>query len=119
MNDLPPSFLATASASFLRSRLVASRCALRVWKYSRLALVARSAFFWGSRKLRAKPSFTFTSSPICPSFSTRSSRMTGMGAALFHDIGQQRQEADALDGVGQKAPLLGADGGGGEGHDSA
>src|SRR4051812_5369924 len=119
MNDLPPSFLATASASFLRSRLCASRWALRVWKYSRFALVARSAFFLGSRKLRAKPSFTFTSSPIWPSFSTRSSKMTCMVAPLFHDIGQQRHEAGALDGVGQNALLLVADRGDARRHDLA
>src|SRR5471032_2246416 len=109
MKDLPSSFLATASASLRRSRLWASRSTLRVWKYSRLALVARSAFFLGSRKLRAKPSFTFTSSPIWPSFSTRSSRITCMVVLLLHDIGQQRHEAGALDGVGQNALLLVAD----------
>ena len=41
--------LATASASFLRSRLLASSCAFWVAKYSRFALVARRAFFSGSR----------------------------------------------------------------------
>src|SRR6201985_817673 len=99
-----------ASASFLRSRLRASSCAFWVWKYSRFALVARRAFFLGSRKLRAKPSLTRTSSPIWPSFSTRSSRMTCMAMSSLHDIGQQRHEAGALDGVGQDALLAVADG---------
>src|SRR6185312_7312978 len=110
MKDWPPSFLATASASFLRSRLWASSCAFWVWKYSRLALVARSAFFLGSRKLRAKPSLTRTSSPIWPSFSTLSSRMTCMGwPSLLHDIGKQRHEAGALDRVRQFALILSRD----------
>src|SRR5215475_2085569 len=108
-----------ASASFLRSRLCASRCAFWVWKYSRLALVARSAFFLGRRKLRAKPSLTRTSSPIWPSFSTRSSRITCMVLPSLHDIGQERHEAGALDGVGQNALLLVAHRGDAGGHDLA
>src|SRR5580704_13851629 len=119
MKDLPSSFLATPSASLRRSRLWASRSTLRVWKYSRLALVARSAFFLGRRKLRAKPSLTRTSSPIWPSFSTRSSRITCMVALLLHDIGQQRHEAGALDGVGQNVLLLVADRGDARRHDLA
>src|SRR3974390_3543286 len=105
MKLLPFSFPATASASLRRSRLLASRCVFWVWKYSRFALVARRAFFWGNRKLRAKPSFTFTSSPIWPSFSTRSSRITCMAFLLLDHVRQQRHEARALDGVG-KQPLL-------------
>src|SRR5476649_2889199 len=108
-----------ASASFLRSRLWASSLVFWVWKYSRFALVARSAFFLGSRKLRAKPSLTRTSSPIWPSFSTRSSRITCMVVLLLHDIGQQRHEAGALDGVGQNALLLVADRGDARRHDLA
>src|SRR5580704_5172413 len=119
MKDLPSSFLATPSASLRRSRLWASRSTLRVWKYSRLALVARSAFFLGRRKLRAKPSLTRTSSPIWPSFSTRSSRITCMSLLLLHDVGQQRHEAGALDGVGQNALLLVADRGDARRHDLA
>src|SRR6201986_2491249 len=108
-----------ASASFLRSRLWASSCAFWVWKYSRLALVARRAFFLGNRKLRAKPSLTRTSSPIWPSFSTLSSKMTCMAMSSLHDIGQQRHEAGALDGVGQNALLLVADCGDAAGNDLA
>src|SRR5579872_6213712 len=107
------------SASFLRSRLCASICAFWVWKYSRFALVARSAFFLGKRKLRAKPSLTRTSSPIWPSFSTRSSRITCMVFLLLHDVGQQCHEAGALDGIGQKALLLVADRGDARRHDLA
>src|ERR1700759_5213930 len=109
MNFWPSSFLAIFSASPRAARLRASSSALRVWKYSRLALVARSAFFLGSRKLRAKPSLTRTSSPIWPSFSTRSSRITCMVVLLLHDVGQQRHEAGALDRVRQDALLLVAD----------
>src|SRR5246127_5081121 len=107
------------SASFLRSRFCASSCAFWVWKYSRLALVARRAFFLGRRKLRAKPSLTRTSSPIWPSFSTRSSRITCMAVLLLHDVGQQRHEAGALDGVRQDALLLVADRGDARRHDLA
>src|ERR1700743_732023 len=107
------------SASFLRSRLCASICAFWVWKYSRFALVARRAFFLGSRKLRAKPSLTRTSSPIWPSFSTRSSRMTWMAAPLLHDIGKQRHEAGALDRVRQLTLILVGNGGDAAGHDLA
>src|SRR3954466_2744438 len=108
-----------ASAPFLRSALAVSRCAFWAWKYSRLALVARSAFFLGKRKLRAKPSLTRTSSPIWPSFSTRSSRITCMAVLLLHDVGQQRHEAGALDGVGQDALVLVSDGGDAGRHDLA
>src|SRR5262244_182682 len=108
-----------ASASFLRSRLRVSSCAFWVWKYSRLALVARRAFFLGNRKLRAKPSLTRTSSPIWPSFSTLSSRITCMAGSSLRDIGQERHEAGALDGVGQNALLLVAHRGDARGHDLA
>src|SRR6185312_13006784 len=77
-----------------------------------LSLVARSAFFCGRRKLRAKPGFTFTTSPIWPSLGTRSSRMTFIGMVLSFlgdQVGQQRQEAGALDRLGELALLLGRD----------
>src|SRR6185437_12155548 len=116
MKDWPSSFLATPSASLRRSRLWASSSILRPWKYSRLALVARSAFFLGRRKLRAKPSLTRTSSPIWPSFSTRSSRITCMS---LHHIRQQRHETGALDRVRQLALVLVRDRGDARGHDLA
>src|SRR5437762_10284576 len=74
-----------------------------------LSLVARSAFFCGSRKLRAKPGFTFTTSPIWPSLGTRSSRMTfiGMASSSGDQVGQEPQEAGALDRLGELALLLG------------
>src|SRR5215467_7938792 len=111
MKVLPSSFSATFWASDLRSRLRASSCAFWVWKYSRFALVARRAFFLGRRKLRAKPAFTFTSSPIWPSFSTRSSRITCIVVLLLHDVGQERHETRALDGDGELALLSGGHGG--------
>src|SRR5215469_16583412 len=86
-----------------------------------LSLVARSAFFCGSRKLRAKPGFTFTTSPIWPSLGTRSSRMTfiGMARSLGDYVGQERQEAGALDRLGELALLLGRDRGDAAWHDLA
>src|SRR5215470_8947976 len=74
-----------------------------------LSLVARRAFFCGSRKLRAKPGFTFTTSPIWPSLGTRSSRMTfiGMARSLGDQVGQEAQEPGALDRLGEFALLLG------------
>src|SRR3569833_127923 len=116
---LPSSLSATFWASPFRRRLLASMLAFWCWKYSRFALVARSAFFLGSRKLRAKPSRTFTSSPIWPSISTRSSRITCMVLSSLHDVRQQRHEAGALDGVRQDALLLVADRGDAGGHDLA
>src|ERR1700761_4070469 len=104
---LPSSFSPTFSASFFCSRLRASSWARWPRKYSRLVLLARSAFFCGRRKLRAKPSLTFTSSPIWPSFSTPSSRMTCIGSTpSVHDVGKQGHEARALDRVRQQALLL-------------
>ena len=49
----PSSLAATVSASFFASRLRASSWARSVSKRLRLAVVARSALPWGSRKLRA------------------------------------------------------------------
>src|ERR1700749_4801132 len=75
-----------------------------------LSLVARSAFFCGSRKLRAKPGFTFTTSPIWPSLGTRSSRMTFIGmipSSLGDQVGQEAQETGALDRLGELTLLLG------------
>src|ERR1700755_2177908 len=87
-----------------------------------LSLVARRAFFCGSRKLRAKPGFTFTTSPIWPSFGTRSSRMTFIGmikSSLRDQVRQERQEAGALDRLGELALLLGRDRGDAARHDLA
>src|SRR5207302_9392428 len=102
----PLIFSPTFSASPLRSRLRASSSIFIDSNRVRLFLVARNALPWGKRKLRAKPSLTRTSSPIWPSFSTRSSRITCMAGPSFHDVRQERHEAGALDGVGQDALLL-------------
>src|SRR5215471_16352203 len=74
----PSSLVPTFSASPLRSRLRASNWLFMPSYLARLSLVARSALPCGSRKLRAKPSLTRTTSPIWPSLATRSSRITSM-----------------------------------------
>src|SRR3569833_223997 len=89
-------------------------------KTFRFWALARRALERGRRKLRATPSFTETTSPMAPSFSTRSSRMTIMGPpSLLHDVGQEREEACALDGAGQFPLLLGGDRGDPRRHDLA
>src|SRR5262245_17092875 len=77
----PSSLDPTFSASPLRSRLRASNWVFMASNLTRLSLVARSALPCGRRKLRAKPSFTRTTSPIWPSLATRSSRMTSIFAS--------------------------------------
>src|SRR5437764_7307628 len=52
---------------------------------ARLSAVARSALPRLSRKLRANPSLTRTTSPIWPSLATRSSRMTSIFVLLWCD----------------------------------
>src|SRR5713226_9267712 len=115
---LPESFSATASASFFCSRLLASSCERWDSKCLRFSSVARSAFFFGRRKLRAKPSFTLTTSPIWPSFSTRSSKITCMAASL-HNVGQQRHESGALDRQRKQALFARGDRRYARGHDLA
>src|SRR5215467_2144306 len=79
-----PSILApTFSASPLSSRLRASNWPFMISNLARLSFVARSALPCGRRKLRAKPSFTRTTSPIWPSLATRSSRMTSILVLLW------------------------------------
>src|SRR6185312_4807813 len=115
-----PILPATFWASSRRSRFSATRCALRASKLLRLSLVARSAFFFGSRKLRAKPGFTRTTSPIWPRRSIRSSRMTStIARLLLQQIGQEGEEAGALDRLGELALLLGRDRGDAARHDLA
>src|SRR5262249_44337220 len=62
---------------------------------------------------------TFTTSPIWPSFSTRSSRMTCMGSLLFHDVRQKRHETRALDGEREQTLLAGGHRGDARRHDLA
>src|SRR5579862_7088011 len=85
------------------------------------SLVARSAFFCGNRKLRAKPGRTFTTWPIWPNFSTRSSRITstGMAGSLTQAVRQKAQETGALDRLRQFPLLLGRDCGNAAWHDLA
>src|SRR5437660_2881062 len=58
--------------------LLASSSAFMPSNLARLSAVARSALPRLSRKLRAKPSLTRTTSPIWPSLATRSSRITSI-----------------------------------------
>jgi hypothetical protein len=73
---------ARRSASSRRLMFCASNWARSASKLARLALLARIAFFCGNRKLRAKPGLTLTRSPICPSFSTRWSRISSTAAMM-------------------------------------
>src|SRR6185312_15713601 len=115
-----PILPATCWASSLRFRLSATSCALRSSKLLRFSLVARRAFFFGSRKLRAKPGFTRTTSPIWPRRSMRSSRMTStIARLLLHEVGQEGEEAGALDRLGELALLLRGDRGDAARHDLA
>src|SRR5208282_1829389 len=60
--------------------------------------------------------------PICPSFSTRWSRIRSTAAMAYssgQDVGQQAEEARALYRDGELALLLGGDGGDAARHDLA
>src|SRR5258708_32042660 len=76
------------------------------------AELARKAFERGRRKLRAKPSFTETTSPSAPRRSTRSSRMTFMAGSLAGRVRKQGGEAGARDRLAQPPLPLGRHGGG-------
>src|SRR6188768_562532 len=91
----PLIFSATLAASPLALRLLASSSAFMPSNLARLSAVARSALPRGSRKLRAKPSLTRTTSPIWPSLATRSSKITSMVSLL----------SDSVDGIGRRHPL--------------
>src|SRR2546425_8917112 len=78
--------------------------------------VARFALPCGMRKLRAKPSFTFTTSPRLPRLATFSMRITCIrispfGSSVQIRIRQERKEARALDRVGE-LPLVARSGAG-------
>src|SRR6516162_6740334 len=74
----PSIFSAALEASPLAFRLRASSSAFMPSNLARLSAVARKALPRLSRKLRANPSLTRTTSPIWPSLATRSSRITSM-----------------------------------------
>src|SRR6185369_368202 len=78
----PLIFSATLAASPLALRLLASSSAFMPSNLARLSAVARSALPRLSRKLRANPSLTRTTSPIWPSLATRSSKMTSIFVLL-------------------------------------
>src|SRR6185503_1031645 len=75
---LPSSVPASFSAPPLASRLRTCNSDFIDSKRALFSAVARSALPRGSRKLRAKPSFTRTVSPIWPSRPTRSNRITSI-----------------------------------------
>src|SRR5438445_794005 len=80
------------------SRARRSSSARRVSKRAVFSGVASVALPCGRRKLRPKPERTFTRSPMLPRLATFWSRMTSIGApSVLVGIGQQRQEARALD----------------------
>src|SRR3984957_12755179 len=81
----PSIFSATLVASPLACRLRASRSAFMPSNLARLSVVARNALPRFSRKLRANPSLTRTTSPIWPSLATRSSKMTSIFVLLCGD----------------------------------
>src|SRR5947209_17390261 len=83
MKLLPSILEASLPASPFASRFFFSRSPRIDSNRALLSDVARSALPRGSRKLRAKPSFTRTVSPIWPSLPTRSSRMTSIVVTPF------------------------------------
>src|ERR1044071_1600748 len=78
MTVLPSSEEAILPVSPLAAAFFACGSAFIDSKRVLLSAVARSALPRGSRKLRAKPSFTRTTSPIWPSLPMRSSRITSI-----------------------------------------
>src|SRR5213082_1145197 len=104
------SFMAAArsSADCSCSRASRSSSARRVSKRAMFSGVASVALPCGRRKLRPKPERTFTRSPMLPRLATFWSRMTSIGApSVLVGIGQQRQEARALDRHRQLALIEG------------
>src|SRR5688572_5752314 len=112
MSSFRPSSLAARSRAFSSCAFCAfSSSARRPSKCLMFSGVARFALPWGRRKLRAKPSFTLTTSPRLPRFATFSMRMTCMVLSPLFSVQvrvrQQREEARALDRVGQLALIAG------------
>src|SRR5207248_9054132 len=104
------SFMAAArsSADCSCSRASRSSSARRVSKRATFSGVASVALPCGRRKLRPKPERTFTRSPMLPRLAAFWSRMTSIGApSVLVGIGQQRQEARALDRHRQLALIEG------------
>src|SRR3954463_6366924 len=116
----PSTPLASVSATERRSAFCDSMRARLLSNTWRLASLARRALPLGRRKLRAYPFFTFTTSPMAPSFSILSRRMMSMSiGSLLHDVGEEAEMARALDRLGEFALLLGRDGGDAAGNDLA
>src|SRR5262245_51082050 len=106
-SSLVPRSCALASCSFCAF----SSSARRDSNAFRFCSVARFALPCGMRKLRAKPSFTFTTSPRLPRLATFSIRITCMWLSPYGSVQvgvrQQREEAGALDRVRQLALVAG------------
>src|SRR4029078_3141450 len=83
---LPSSLLASVPASPLSSRFLACNSVFISSKRFLLSEVARSALPRGNTKLGAKPSFTRTTSALCPSLPTRSSRITSIVVTPQFDL---------------------------------
>src|SRR5690625_5043173 len=81
------SFAARASASAFLAAAAASNSARRFSNSATFSGVARIAFPWGSKKLRPKPAFTTTWSPISHNLPTFSSRITSISFILnYHNL---------------------------------
>src|SRR5258708_15223850 len=107
----PSSFAPRSCAPVSCSLALFSRSDRRFSNSFRFFSVARFAFPCGMRKLRAKPSFTLTTSPRPPRFTTFSIRITCMaGSSMQVGEVQQGQESRALDRDAELAlvPRLGA-----------
>src|SRR6202030_4639642 len=103
---LPLSFSAMPDASVLSVCERATSSVFMPSKRVRFSSVARNALPRGNRKLRAKPSFTRTTSPIWPSREIRSRRMTSISASSADHVGQQAQKTRALDRLSELTLLL-------------
>src|SRR5690606_19232790 len=119
--DSSASLAARASASAFLAAAAASRLARRSSNSAMFFAVAATALPCGKRKLRPKPAFTVTLSPILPNLPTLASRLTSISLTHYmfvypsrtlrwtHDwkllvavsVGNQSQVAGALDSVGQ------------------
>src|SRR5258706_2165438 len=109
MSIFTPSSLAPRSCAPVSCSLAFfSRSTRRSSNSLRFFCVARLALPCGMRKLRAKPSFTFTTSPRPPRFTTFSIRIICMVVSSVQ-VGevQEREEARALDRHAQLALVAG------------
>src|SRR5690606_39523671 len=83
VTDSSASLAARASASAFLAAAAASRLARRSSNSAMFFAVAATALPCGKRKLRPKPAFTVTLSPILPNLPTLSSRITSISLTLY------------------------------------